>query len=155
MDREDGLHLSRVHANAVQSNDDTKVVLLKSFESMVDVIVVLLQRVQVDQDVVQVYNDKNIIHVMEDVVHEVLESSRGVGHTKGHYKVLKEAVAGAEGGFQFMPWSYMDVVIAGAEVDFGVDFGAAEAVNKVTNEGEGITVLFSDFVEAPIVNAKA
>ncbi|KAG6867099.1 hypothetical protein C0993_006844 [Termitomyces sp. T159_Od127] len=34
-----------------------------------------------------------------------------------------------------MPWGYMDIVIARAELDLGVDFGAAEAVNKVTNEG--------------------
>ncbi|KAG6876611.1 hypothetical protein C0993_001926 [Termitomyces sp. T159_Od127] len=42
-----------------------------------------------------------------------------------------------------------------AEVNFGVDFGAAETVNKVTNEGKRILVLFGDFVETPVVNEKA
>ncbi|KAG6899628.1 hypothetical protein C0993_008533 [Termitomyces sp. T159_Od127] len=91
------------------------------------------------------------VHNDEDVVLEVLEGGRGVGHTKGHHKVLKEAIAGAEGSFPFIPQGYADIVIAGAEIDFGVDFGAVEVVNKVTNEGEeGIPVLFGDFVEAPI-----
>ncbi|KAG6883932.1 hypothetical protein C0993_002736 [Termitomyces sp. T159_Od127] len=41
-----------------------------------------------------------------------------------------------------------------AEANLGVDFGAAEAVNKITNEGKWIQVLFGDFVEALVVNAK-
>ncbi|KAG6894494.1 hypothetical protein C0993_011368 [Termitomyces sp. T159_Od127] len=104
---------------------------------------------------VVVHNNKNFVHVVEDVVHEVLEGDGGVDHTKGHHKVLKEAIAGAEGSFSFMPWSYADVVIARAEVNLGVDFGAAEVVNKVTNEEKWISVLFGDFVETPVVDAKA
>ncbi|KAG6882412.1 hypothetical protein C0993_010664, partial [Termitomyces sp. T159_Od127] len=102
-----------------------------------------------------VHDDKNIVHVMKNVVHEVLKGGRGVGYTKGHYKVLKEAVAGPEGSFPFMPQGYADIVIAGVEVNFSVDFSTVETVNKVTNEREGIPVLFGDFVEAPIVDIKA
>ncbi|KAG6884768.1 hypothetical protein C0993_008424 [Termitomyces sp. T159_Od127] len=80
---------------------------------------------------------------MDDVIHEVLEGGGGVGHTK--------AIAGAEGGLLFMLQGYADVVVAGVEVNFGVDFGAAEVVNKVTNEGKWILVLFGDFVEALVV----
>ncbi|KAG6875453.1 hypothetical protein C0993_009193, partial [Termitomyces sp. T159_Od127] len=106
------------------------------------------------KNVVQVHNDKNVVHVMEDVDHEVLEGGGGVGHTKGHHKILKEAAVGVESSPPFMPQGYMNIVIAGAEVDLGVDFGTAEAVNKVTDEGKWIPVLFGDFVEAPVVNAK-
>ncbi|KAG6868023.1 hypothetical protein C0993_008259 [Termitomyces sp. T159_Od127] len=109
----------------------------------------MIIQVQVDQDVVRVHNDKDVVQVMEYVVHEVLEGGGGVGHTKGHHKVLKEAIVGAEGSFPFMPWGYTDIVIARAEVNFGVDFGAVEAVNKVTNEEKWILVLFGDFVEDP------
>ncbi|KAG6899729.1 hypothetical protein C0993_007459 [Termitomyces sp. T159_Od127] len=56
-------------------------------------------------------------------------------------------------------WSDYDAKVldfgAGVEVNFGVDFGAAEAVNKVTNEEKWVLVLFGDFVEAPVVDAKA
>ncbi|KAG6875723.1 hypothetical protein C0993_007792 [Termitomyces sp. T159_Od127] len=106
-------------------------------------------------NVVQVHNDEDIIHVIEDVVHEILEGGRGVGHIKGHHEVLKEAVAGLEGGFPFMPQGYANIVVARAEVNLSIDFGTAEVVNKVTNEGEGILVVFGDFVEAQVVNAKA
>ncbi|KAG6899325.1 hypothetical protein C0993_011202 [Termitomyces sp. T159_Od127] len=82
---EDGFHLGGVHANAVWGDDDTEVVLLESFEDAADVIVVFFQQVQVDEDVVQVHDDENIIHVVKDVVHEVLEGGGGVGHTKGHH----------------------------------------------------------------------
>ncbi|KAG6877187.1 hypothetical protein C0993_009535 [Termitomyces sp. T159_Od127] len=106
-------------------------------------------------DVIQVHNDEDIIYVVEDVVYKVLEGGRGVGHTKGHHKILEEAIAGVEGGSLFMLQGYADIVIAGAEVNFNVDFGTAEMVNKVINEEEGILVLFDDFVEAPVVDAKA
>ncbi|KAG6876539.1 hypothetical protein C0993_002376 [Termitomyces sp. T159_Od127] len=105
-------------------------------------------------DVVKVHNDEDIIYVMEDVVHKILEGGREVGHIKGHHEVLKEAVAGLEGGFPFMLQGYADIVVAKAEVNFSIDFGTAKAVNKVTNEGEGILVLFGDFVEAQVVDSK-
>ncbi|KAG6892769.1 hypothetical protein C0993_002964, partial [Termitomyces sp. T159_Od127] len=69
--------------------------------------------------------------------------------------IPEKAIAGVEGGLPFMPWGYMDIVIAGAEVNFDVEFGAVEAVNKVTNEGKRVPILFGDFVEALVVNAKA
>ncbi|KAG6884603.1 hypothetical protein C0993_009662, partial [Termitomyces sp. T159_Od127] len=115
---EDDLHLSRVHANSIQSDNDA-----------------------------EVHNDK-------DVIHEGLEGGKGVGHIKRHYEVHKEAIASMEGGFSFMPQGYVYIVIAGVEVNLSIDFGTAEAVNKVTDEEEGIPVLFDDFVEAQIVNAK-
>ncbi|KAG6876809.1 hypothetical protein C0993_000296 [Termitomyces sp. T159_Od127] len=103
---EDGLHLSGVHVNTIWDNDDVKVVLLESFEDIADVVMVLFHT-----------------------------GGGGVGHTKEHHKVLEEAIADAESGFLFMLWGYVNVVIAGVEVNFGVDFGTAEAVNKVTNKG--------------------
>ncbi|KAG5348809.1 hypothetical protein C0989_008006 [Termitomyces sp. Mn162] len=100
---------------------------------MADMLRMLRQRIRVDQDIVQIYDDKDVIHVMEDVVHEVLEGGGGVSHSKGHYKILKEAVAGAKGGLPFMSRGDLDVVVAGTKVDFCVNLGAAKAINKVSD----------------------
>ncbi|KAG6894805.1 hypothetical protein C0993_010721 [Termitomyces sp. T159_Od127] len=133
-----------------------QVILPESSKDAADMIVIFLQQVQVDQDVVQVHNDKDIIYVVEDAVHEVLEGGRGVDHSKGHHEILEEAIAGAEeGGFPFMSQGYVDIVVAKAEVNLSIYFSTAEAVNKVTDEEEGIPVCLGDFVKAPVVDTKA
>ncbi|KAG5317508.1 hypothetical protein C0989_001394 [Termitomyces sp. Mn162] len=100
---------------------------------MADMLQMLRRRIRVDQDIVQIYNDKDVVHVVEDVVHEVLEGGGGVSHSKGHYKILKEAVVGAKGGLPFMSQGDPDVVVAGTKVNFHVNLGAAKAINKVSN----------------------
>ncbi|KAG5329726.1 hypothetical protein C0989_009338, partial [Termitomyces sp. Mn162] len=84
-------------------------------------------------DIVQIYDDKNIVHVVEDVIHEVLEGGGGVSHSEGHYKILKEAIVGVKGGLPFMSRGDPDVVVAGTEVDFCVNLGAAKTINKVSD----------------------
>ncbi|KAG6876496.1 hypothetical protein C0993_002705 [Termitomyces sp. T159_Od127] len=97
---------------------------------------------------VVVHDKKNVVHIMEDVIYEVLEGGGEVGHIKGHHKVLEEAVVGAEGGFPFMFQGYADIVIAGAEVDLGVD---AEAVNKVIDEGKKLSFILANKTGALVV----
>ncbi|KAG5334139.1 hypothetical protein C0989_004339 [Termitomyces sp. Mn162] len=121
---------------------------------MADMLRMFPQQIRVDQDVVQVYNNENVIHVMKDVVHEVLKSGGGVSHSEEHYEVLKEAIAGAKGGLPFMSWSDLDIVVARAEVYLCVNLGTAEMINEVSNQGEGIPVLFGDFVEPPIIHTE-
>ncbi|KAG5346735.1 hypothetical protein C0989_000394 [Termitomyces sp. Mn162] len=98
-----------------------------------DVLRMLRGRIRIDQDIVQIHDDKDVVHVVEDVVHEVLEGGGGVSHSEGHYKILKEAIAGAKGGLPFMPRGDPDIVVAGAKVDFRVNLGAAKAINKVSD----------------------
>ncbi|KAG5337502.1 hypothetical protein C0989_009485 [Termitomyces sp. Mn162] len=104
---------------------------------MADMLWMLLEQVQVDQYVIQVHNDKNVIHVMMDVVYEVSKGGGGVNHSKGHHEVLKEAIVGVKG--------------TRVEIYLCVNLGTAEVVNKVSNQGEGILVLFGDFVESLII----
>ncbi|KAG5335312.1 hypothetical protein C0989_001470 [Termitomyces sp. Mn162] len=165
-------NLGGVHVHTIGSDNDPKVfdlchvkgaflefgmkvILLESFQDAADMFWMLCRQIQVDQDVVQVHSNENVVHVMEDVIHEVLEGGGGVSHSKGHHKVLKEAIAGAKGGLPFMFQSDPDVVVAGAEVYLYVYLGTAETVNKISNQGEGILVFFSDFVESPIIHAES
>ena len=59
--------------------------------------------IQVDEDVIQVNNYRDVNHVGKDVIHEPLEISWGIGKPFGHHQPLKEPVVGAEGGFPFIP----------------------------------------------------
>lgn len=46
---------------------------------------VFVKEIRVNQDVVEVYNNKDVVHVIEDVVYKILEDCRRVTHTEGHY----------------------------------------------------------------------
>ncbi|KAG6894821.1 hypothetical protein C0992_004474 [Termitomyces sp. T32_za158] len=98
---------------------------------------VFLEGVGVDEDVVQVAYHEHVAHIMEDVIHEVLECGRGVGHAKRHHK------------------GNANIVVPRAEVELGVDFGASEPVDKISNEGKGVPVLLCDFIEAPVIDTEA
>ena len=58
-----------------------KTVETKVSEDLLDVLPVLLQRIGVDQDIIQVDNNAVIEHVTEDIVYESLKSSRSISKT--------------------------------------------------------------------------
>ena len=111
-----------------------KVVLAQSLEHPSDMDVVFFLHLAEDQDVIQVDNDKDIGHVAEDVVHEVLECRWGVGHSKGHNKVLERPVARAERGLPLMSGRDPDIVVSRVEVDLCEELGRPESVQEVTHQ---------------------
>lgn len=51
---------------------------------MLDMSAVLLQGTRIDQDVVQVDNNKLTQEVTENIINEILKDRRSVGKAKGH-----------------------------------------------------------------------
>ena len=62
---------------------------MESGKDLLDMDRVLLRIVGVYQDIVQVYNYRDVNHIGEDVVHEPLETRWGVGEPLRHHKPLK------------------------------------------------------------------
>ena len=112
-----------------------KVVLAQSLEHPSDMDTVFFLHLPEDQDVVQVDDDENVSHVTEDIIHEMLECCQGVGHSKGHYEVLKGTVACAERGLPFVSGQDPDVVVSRVEVDLCEELGRPESVQEVTHQG--------------------
>ena len=73
---------------------------------------VFFQGVGVDQDVVQINEDAYIQEIQEDVVHEVLKSSRSIGKSKRHDTPIKRSVASVESGFPFIALVDLDKVVS-------------------------------------------
>ena len=86
--------------------------LAQSLEHPSDMDTVFFLRLAEDQNVVQVDDDEDVGHVAEDVVHKMLECCRGVGHSKGHYEVLKRPIARAERGLPLMPGRDPNIVVS-------------------------------------------
>ena len=103
-------------------------ILTESGKDLPDMGRVLLQIVRVYQDVVQVYDYRDINHIGEDVIHEPLETHWGVGELLGHYKPLERPISGLEGGFPFVAISNMDGVVGMSQVDLGVDLCLAWSI---------------------------
>ena len=102
-------------------------VLTESGKDFLDVGRVLLRIVGVYQDIIQVYDYGDVNHIGEDVVHEPLETCRGVGEPLGHHQPLERPVPGP-GGFPFVAIGDADEVVGMLQVDFGVDPGLSRSI---------------------------
>ena len=58
-------------------------------ENFTDMSVVKVYVIRINKYVVEVYDNTNIDHVCEDVVHEMLKSRQGVGKAEWHYLPLE------------------------------------------------------------------
>ena len=66
-----------------------KTVETKASKDLLDMLPMLLQRIRVDQDIIEVDDNAVIKHVTEDVVHESLKSSKSIGKIFGDDQPLE------------------------------------------------------------------
>lgn len=88
---------------------------------------------------------------MEDIVHHVLESCRGVGEAKEHNSRFKESSIGNERRFPFVAFFYADVLVTPPYIEFSKVFGALKFIHEVRDKRKGITVPNCDVVESTVV----
>jgi hypothetical protein len=145
---EDGIDLVRGHMKTFGGEHKTKIldcilveltfvrpdvqaVLLESAKDFFYVLPVRGEVVGEDEDVVQIDNDTVVEEILKYVVHETLESGRGIGKFKRHYQPLKRAVSGSEGGFPLIAFGDLDQVVCVPEIDLGVDASFAGGLKEV------------------------
>jgi hypothetical protein len=143
-----------VHVEGTLWDLGSKVSFVEVLEYVTNVAAVLLEQVGENEDVIKIYNDKKINHVLEWVIHEVLELCGGIGHAHGHNKPLVGAVPCAESCKPLMAFGDLDVVIAIVKVDFGINHGATKAVEELIDEGERVAALLCDSIECMIVDTQ-
>jgi hypothetical protein len=64
------------------------------------------------EDVIQVDEDEPVRHVMENIINQSLEHSRGVGKAKWHDQILLVIVGHIEGSLPLVPFPYPHQMIA-------------------------------------------
>jgi len=96
-------------------------VLVEAVEDFLDVCQMLFWVVGVDEDVIQVDNYRDINHIGEDVIHEPLESSWGIGEPFGHDQPLEGSVVGLECHFPLVPGCDAHQVVRMPEVNLCID----------------------------------
>ena len=110
-----------------------------------DMFLMICRVVGINEDVVKVDDHANIQEITEDVIHEMLESCRSIGKSKGHNEPFKRTIAGVESGFPFITIRDMDQVIGMSEINGGIDTGFTCSGKEVRNEQKGISVFFGYF----------
>ena len=108
-----------------------------------------------DKDVIEVDNDTDVQKVLEDVVHEPLKCSRGVGESKRHQKPLKGFISCMERGLPLIALRETYQVISMTEVDLSVDTSFARGMEEVRNERQEVSVLLGNLVEGAVIDAEA
>ena len=76
----------------------------------------------IDEDVIEVNNDKNIEFLGQDLINISLEADRCVGQPKKHYLVLKVAVSSLESRLPFIALFYPHFMVSTHEVELGESF---------------------------------
>ena len=69
-----------------------------------------------DKDVIQVSHYVDVEEIPEDIVNEVLKTSRSVGKAESHDKRFKLAITSRESSFPLVSLSNPDIVISPANV---------------------------------------
>lgn len=118
-----------------------------------DVFHVFCRVLGVHKDVVKVCNNKVVEVLAEDVVHEVLKYCWCVCEAERHDCILKVAVSSPKCCCLFVPFPHLYQVVCPTKIDLGEDFCRVQLVEEAQDEGQCVSILDSDAVEALVVDA--
>ena len=106
----------------------------------------------VNEEVIHVNNKPSFCdHIMKRVIHEALESGRGIDETEEHHRRFKESFMGDKGSFPLMPIFDSDIIVSPSDVKLGEDFHPLEFIDEVGNEGKRVCVMDGVFIDVAIV----
>ena len=73
----------------------------------------------IDEDIIQIYNDKDIEFFYKDLMDVALECCRSVGQSKKHHLILKVAISGLESSLLLISFANSHPVVGTGEVELG------------------------------------
>src|ERR1700733_12149426 len=95
--------------------------LMETAEHLADMSSVLQKiAVRINQDVIEIDDNRDIQHVAENVIHESLKHRRCVSETLGDDQPFKGPIFSVEHRFLFITIHYANKMVSVAEVNLGV-----------------------------------
>lgn len=116
---------------------------------------VFLEGRTVDQDVVKLGGAEVVEEGAEDIVDEVLEVGRSVGKSKGHDQGFEETVSCPDCSRPLFPLSHPNHVVGASNIQGSIIFCLGEAIQCVSDQGQGVAILNGSLIEATIVDTEA
>ena len=107
----------------------------------------------VDEDIVEIDDNKSIKERAKDIVHEVRKGSMCVGEAERHDGELIGAVAGYAGGLRLVSLLDSHLEVPAIQVELGEDPSATKTVKEIIDTGNGAIITNCDAVQAAIIYA--
>ena len=73
----------------------------------------------VDEDIIQIHNNKDIKFFRKDLIDIALEGYQSAGQSKRYYLILEVTVSGPESSFLFISFANSHLVVGTGEVKLG------------------------------------
>ena len=127
--------------------------LQQALEHILNMINMFLLRPGENQDVIQVDECVFVQHGSQNIIDESLKNAWGIGEAEGHEQVLIVSSGCVEGSLQLVPPLDLDQKIGVAKIQLGENCSPLKQFEGRSNEWEGVTILDSDVIEAPVVDA--
>jgi hypothetical protein len=121
-------------------------VLLQSVQKLMNMLQVFRPILVVDEDVIQIHDQKIIGERPQDIVHHPHEICWGISQTKGHGKPFKNTFFGLEGSFPYICLLYWDLMVARLHINFTEVFFPFELVKEIVDSGNWVLVYDCDFI---------
>ena len=93
-----------------------KTSLVETLESFFHMLVMLGHVIRVDKYIIQIDHDIDIQKIRENIVHEMLESCRSIGKTKGHYRPFKWSIMCSKDSLPFITVSNVNQMVSMAKI---------------------------------------
>src|SRR5882724_5936696 len=77
--------------------------------------------VGIDENVIKIYDDNDVDHICEDVIHKLLKSCWRISKPFRHYQPLEGTIMSPEGSLPFVSRCNPNEMVSMLEVNFGVD----------------------------------
>ena len=105
--------------------------------------------------------DQKVIHInvkpalveflTENLIHHCLEYGQWIAKSEEHDKWFKAALICDKGSFPFIAFLDLNIIVSPVYNEFGKDLCILDLINEFGDQREGITVLYGQGIEFPIV----
>ena len=87
---------------------DIESIFVEPSKNFFNVLLVVREVIGVDENIIEVDDNRDVNHIREGVIHEILEHGRSIGETFGDDQPFEQAVARPEGGLCLVSLGYPD-----------------------------------------------
>ena len=105
----------------------------------------------INQDVIKVYNDRNIKVFYQGFVDIALEVSRVIKKTEKYHLVLEMAMPHLKSCFLFVTFSNSYLIICICQVQLSKIFGITQTIEQFINQGQWVAIVDCQIVELLII----
>src|SRR5438045_9606257 len=113
---------------------------------------VFLERIRIDEQIIEV-RDHEIVEILPKyVVNEVLERARSIAKTEGHHLVFVEPIATAKSRLPFFSTGHPKAIVTISHVEFREPFRLADSSEDFADERERVTIFDSDSIKSTVID---